>query len=80
MKSLQQVDPGGLPLELLQNPGLPEHTLLQSYDFELYKRALLYSKESPINPALLWQISFIMDGKGYQRRLRCHFKPLHLLI
>ncbi|KAG1839206.1 hypothetical protein DFJ58DRAFT_718576 [Suillus subalutaceus] len=38
------VSPHKVPFQLLRNDCLPEHTLPQTYDFELYARAILYPK------------------------------------
>jgi hypothetical protein len=44
VKDLCCVDAGKIPFHLLQNDCLPDHTLLCTYDLELYGRAILYSK------------------------------------
>ncbi|KAG2158083.1 uncharacterized protein EDB93DRAFT_1238383 [Suillus bovinus] len=38
------IDASNIPLHLLRNDCLPEHTLPRTYDFELYLRAILYPK------------------------------------
>jgi hypothetical protein len=44
IKELKSVSSCKVPLHLLRNDCLPAHTLPQSYDFELYDRAILYPK------------------------------------